>query len=308
MTDEKLYGLCKKYGENALYFRRKFIGLLPEVFKRKLYEKKGFGSIFEFAAKLCGVSEEQVRRVLNLEKKFEEMPVLKEMLVNGKVSTGKLARVASIATPDNAEVLAMQVKVLSQKALEVLVRDEKSAGGGLGAHVVPDSADGLQTPIFDDKSVRAHIKEPQLDDDVKQQLFDLQEKGIDINNLLREMLEKRKAGISAEKNAVGEEENGKAALRAEERKNRGNKGESESAATKSSSRYISVKVRKILREEHGDKCSINGCRRPARQIHHTQRFALAGVHDPRYMAPLCEEHHKIAHAIDVTTRGKWRSG
>jgi hypothetical protein len=60
VSDEKLYALCKKYGENALYYRRKFIGLLPEVYKRKLYEKKKCGSIFEFAAKLCGVSEEHV--------------------------------------------------------------------------------------------------------------------------------------------------------------------------------------------------------------------------------------------------------
>ena len=293
MTDEKLYGLCKKYGENALYYRRKFIGLLPEVQRRRLYEKKGFGSIFEFAAKLCGVSEEQVRRVLNLEKKFVGMPVLKEMLVSGAVSTNKLARLASIATPENAEVLAMQAKVLPQKALETLVKDEKTAW------VVNGEANGFQTPLFDDKSVRAHIKEPRLDGDVKQQLNDLQEKGIDINFLIREMLEKREAGISAEKNALGEEERAKADELLMATAGGGSKGPS---------RYVSVKVRKILRQEYGDKCSINGCRRPARQIHHTQRFALAGLHDPRYMALMCEEHHKIAHSIDATTRKNWKSG
>lgn len=98
LADENLYNLCKVYGGKALMWRQRFIGLLPEVFKRRLYEKKGFGSIFEFAKKLAGLSEEQVRRVLNLEKKFEKLPELKSLLVNGEVSVNKLARVASIAS------------------------------------------------------------------------------------------------------------------------------------------------------------------------------------------------------------------
>jgi hypothetical protein len=89
---------------------RKFIGLLPEVYKRKLFEKKGFSSIFEFAAKLCGLSQEQVRLTLNLERRFEEMPTLKSMLENGEASINKLARIVSIATPENERELAANVK------------------------------------------------------------------------------------------------------------------------------------------------------------------------------------------------------
>ena len=101
MTDEKLYELVKLYGRNALVWRQKFMGLLPEVEKRRLYESKGFGSIFEFAYKLAGLSEQQVRTALNLEKRFESLPALKALLVEGKVSVSKLVRVASIATATN---------------------------------------------------------------------------------------------------------------------------------------------------------------------------------------------------------------
>jgi hypothetical protein len=125
------------------------------------------------------------------------------------------------------------------------------------------------------------------------------EMGIDINDMLRKMLEARKAGISSEKIAVAEEEIAKAETREE---CGGNNEE-----LKPQSRYISVKVRKILKQEYGDKCSIPYCNKPAKQIHHTQRYALAGVHDPRYMAPMCENHHKIAHSIDLKTREKWKS-
>jgi len=61
-------------------------------------------------------------------------------------------------------------------------------------------------------------------------------------------------------------------------------------AKPASSRYISVTVRKILHEEYGDRCSIRGCGKPSSQIHHAQRFALAGRHDPRYMAPPAWSH------------------
>jgi hypothetical protein len=44
MSDENLYNLCILYGEKARMWRQKFIGLLPEVYKRRLFEKKGFAT------------------------------------------------------------------------------------------------------------------------------------------------------------------------------------------------------------------------------------------------------------------------
>ena len=142
-TDKELYTLCKKYGENALHWRRKFIGLLPEVNRRRLYEKKGFGSVFEFAKKLCGLSEEQVRRVLNLEKKFNDKPGLHQALISGEVSINKLARIASVATPENEALWMEKAMQLLKSALETLVKDVKneSANGlfktNIEAKVVP---------------------------------------------------------------------------------------------------------------------------------------------------------------------------
>ena len=57
MTDEELYEKAVMYGRNALLWRQRFMGLLPEVQRRGLYAKKGFGSVFEFAFKLAGLSE-----------------------------------------------------------------------------------------------------------------------------------------------------------------------------------------------------------------------------------------------------------
>ncbi|MFA4815245.1 MAG: hypothetical protein WC924_04425 [Candidatus Gracilibacteria bacterium] len=257
MTDEELYEKALMYGRNALLWRQKFMGLLPEVQRRRLYEKKGFGSIFEFAFKLAGLSEEQVRRVLNLEKRFSNRPVLKKLLTEGEVSMYKLARVASIVTSQNEEALAQAVQALPQSAIETLVRDEN----------------GLNGPQIELKSVRAHTLE--LNNELTQRLLELQGKGIDVNEVLTELLDRREQEIEEEKLAIA------------------------SDLKETHSRYIPVKTKVVMHKEYGTKCSIRTCYKPAEHLHHTQIFALSHVHDPHYLAPLCKEHHVIAHAINV---------
>ena len=187
--------------------------------------------------------------------------------MNGDASVNKLARVASIATSENEEILAEQVKLLSKSALETLVRDEKLACHG-------ENQNGLQKALFNPKSVPGHRLNFEIDDEIIQELNELNSKNINVNELLRTMLQQRKAEISQSQGRVP-------------------------AKTKSTtSRYIPVKIKKILKQEHGNKCSIRTCQKPSGQIHHSQRFALAHTHDPKFMAPLCKEHHQIAHTID----------
>jgi len=275
LTDNELYQRCQQYGKNALHWRRKFIGLLPEVNRRRLYEKKGFASIFEFAKKLCGLSEEQVRRVLNLEERFKDKPALHKTLINGEVSVNKLARVASIATPENEAFWVEKVKQLPKSALEVFLKDTKN-----------EFQDGLSETKTKEKSVPGHrLQALYLEPDIFEELLKLQQRGIDVNALLRAFLEKRELEIAQEKEKLLAE-----------------------ASQRAGSRYVPVKVRRHLEKEYGRKCSIDGCVKSAVVIHHTQRFAMAQNHNPKYLAPLCREHHAIAHAIDVKVQAKRSSG
>lgn len=78
MTKKELLKLAKKYGSNALLWRRKFIGLLPEIHKTKAYLDDNCSSIFEFAKKVGGLSERQIRETLNLGEKLKNLPALFE--------------------------------------------------------------------------------------------------------------------------------------------------------------------------------------------------------------------------------------
>ncbi|MFA6918144.1 MAG: hypothetical protein WC285_04945, partial [Candidatus Gracilibacteria bacterium] len=312
LSDEKLYQLCQIYGERTRFWRQKFTGLIPEVFRRRLYEKKGFSSIFEFAKKLAGLSEEQVRLVLNLERRFEETPTLKSLLVEGKVSINKLARIVSISKPENEKFLATQVQILSKSAVETLVRDEKfwiksgdensekneEKNGASGADV--ECQNGSQKSFFESKSLPgqdlaagigmgwhggamtggAGSETLHLSSEVQRKLLELQQKGIEINNLLLEFLQKREQEIAERKETVSRE-----ILKRE--------------GKKPPTSHIPVAAKRILHEEFGKKCSVKNCKNPSTQIHHIQRFFASQSPDPRYLTPLCKEHHELAHSADL---------
>ena len=127
IPDKDLLALCNKYGRDAILWRKKFIGLLPEVNRRRLYEKENFQSIYHFAAVSAGVSKDQVDRVLGLYKTFEDKPDLKKVLVDGTASISKLSRITKIATSKNQAYLAVQAQTNSRKVLETIAKDEIEA-------------------------------------------------------------------------------------------------------------------------------------------------------------------------------------
>ncbi len=128
MSDSQLYQLCKKYGLAARVWRRRFAGLLPEVLRRRLYKKRGYTSIHEFAGKMAGMSKEAVDKVLRLAIKLEDKPILKEQLTSGEQGWSKLERVAYIATPETDKYWAERVETMPKLALETFVHELRIAG------------------------------------------------------------------------------------------------------------------------------------------------------------------------------------
>ncbi len=281
LSDEQLYLLCKRFGRKALLARRKFIGLLPEIFRRKIYLKKHFTSIYEFAAKLGGVSKEQVDTVLHLDRKFEKLPTLKNALNEGEVSMNKLARVVFIANDENEKEIYEKTKVLPSRALEVFVKDIKNEN---------EKQNGGSKPLFDQN---LHVQELKLDEDVKQELTEMQEKGIDINEFLRNILKKRREEIEKEKARITAQQN------THDQTSTGVSNSPNNKPLSKPSRYIPIQIQRLLHKEHGTLCSVPHCQKPATIIHHTLPFSISHSHDPHFLAPLCENHHKIAHLNNI---------
>jgi len=286
LSDHQLLTLCTQYGSQAKLWRQKFLGLLPEVDKRKLYLQAGCFSVFEFAAKVGGVSREQVLLTLRLDKRFDTVTELKQALTSGEVSVHKLARVASIATPDNQGFWLQKSKILSQGALEVLVKDSKS----------------MRTHASNSNKIEKveQFNELGLSPDIRERLINLRNRGLDLNQLLETFLNQREEKIQQEKLKISEELNTSSI-----KKHTGialQKHHKLSKISKSQpSRYIPTKVKQLLKQDYGDKCAQETCTNKAANIHHTRRFGLDPSHNPFFLAPLCRQHHEIAHSLDIKT-------
>ena len=288
LSDKDLLNLCKQYGRNTLVWRQKFVALLPEVEKRKLYVKLGYGSTIEFAARLAGISKDQTLRVIQLEKKFKSTPELKKLLVSGEVSVNKLARVASVVNEENQDFWASKSQLLSQHALETLVRDTK---------VVRAHSQESNKTVHSIQQV-PQSKQLQLSSKMHERLLALQNKGMNLEELMEEFLNQREKRIQEEKERLAQE------LREKVVKQIPNIQPTGQTAPRS--RYIPVGVKKVLKQEYGDKCAHEYCTNKSTTIHHKRRFATDPSHNPLYLLPMCKQHHEITHAIDVRVQEQRR--
>ncbi len=301
MTDPELYALCKKWGAEALEARRKFVGLLPEVKSRRLYERRGYSSIYHFAAVLGGVSELLVNDVLRLEKRFEAMPKLHTALVTGEIGLSKLARIASVAEVRNEGEICEKIRTLSRRAVDVLVKEmnEKAQSEKLvmnseilWGEEAQENGDGLSERESKAKTLAGQNHDFEilnaLSPEVKMKLKELIDKEIDVNLIILDAMGTREAEIARQKIEIVE---------AQKAKHKVKSGATVVGSKPSAeSRYIPVKIRKVLKLEFGSKCAYEECQNRSEHIHHEKPFAYYAEHDPRAMKPLCRGHHELEHA------------
>ena len=125
-----------------------------------------------------------------------------------------------------------------------------------------------------------------LDEDIAKELLEMQSKNIDVNGLLREFLKERKEKLEKEKREFADKQTQERDARA--------------IIGFPAKRHVPAYVRRIIYDEFGDKCSVDGCMKRAENLHHEKGFAKDQCHDPRYLKPLCRGHHELEHAEQLT--------
>ncbi|MBU1953612.1 hypothetical protein KKH03_01410 [Patescibacteria group bacterium] len=121
LTDKELYNLCRQCGANIRTFNKEFAGYLPEVEKRKLHKKYGCHTLYEFAAKLAGMSQDTVDDIMNVHKKLEDKPALQSLIVTQGWSKVKV--VATIARPETEKFWAEKVREMAKGTLKTFVKE-----------------------------------------------------------------------------------------------------------------------------------------------------------------------------------------
>jgi len=248
----------------------KLLAMLPEICAEKVYEKEGYSNIYDYAARVAGLSSGVVLKALKLEKKLQNMPHLRKAIETQGVN--KVGIVVGLATEENEKELAGKVKNMSKPALQEYSKELRGKF-----------------------SVSWQVE---LDEEMMFMLLKLKKKyGKNLSNkeCLRKLLEDVDEGSEQEnmtKNRKGDLEKIHNFQPANPKIPGGfsqEKAEQNLQPKKTETRYVPVRKKRNL----GQKCNHPGCYRPAEIIHHTDRFSE--THNHEKLKPLCKQHHEFAH-------------
>ncbi len=279
LSDSELYELCKMYGGQSRAWMRKFEGLLPEVCRRRLYKRRGFAGIYEFAGKLAGMSHEKVDKILRIASRLEDKPELKNLLESGEVGWSKIEKVTWVATPESDKKWAESVKELDSRSLDILVQNNRGKLADVGkVEPVKEAFEYLSFPVS--KETRFMLLEAQQKLSGKEKLS--------LNETLYKILKGAQVVYRVRAMELCPDCVEKRAREKEE-----------------VSRHIPQEVQDVVRARQKNRCIYTGCNKPGEIFHHTRRFALIQSHDPAYIVWVCKTHERLAHSGLIENEG-WK--
>jgi len=248
------------YGKNAKEWMRKCVLLLPEINRLRIWEKKGFKNIYEYARILAGMSTNAVNDALRILKKVEDKPELKWVI--NKKGINAVRPIVSIATQETANFWAEKAMEMSKNTLEAYVKEfkkEHTEAKVTESIFCPSPENGHSQNLFSELKM-------ELDPKIVDQLNELKGQG-NWNELIQKLLQAYQAQVEAKKPIP--QENAK--------------------------RYVPAKIEKYVLAKTNNTCAFPGCTKEYKYIHHTERYKLTKTHDPDTLIPLCKPHERLAH-------------
>ncbi len=272
-----IHGEFVKYGRNAREWMRKCEMLLPHIERERIWEKKGFSSIYEYAAKLAGMNQNKVDVALWTMRKVEDKSEILKVVETKGISA--VRPIANMVTFENQSFWAEKAREMSMHTLEVYVKEfRKNKNRSEGEN---KNCNGLFESKSNATSCRAARKVVGMDLEIEvvEELEKLKGKE-DWNSLMKELLEARRTKLEAEKPE---------AVKVVERTAK------EKQKKPYHSRTAPATINKFIIKRTNGQCSFPGCNKPHKLKHHTDRFALNKEHNPDTYFPLCREHERLAH-------------
>ena len=270
LREEILHSEFVLCGKHAKEWIEKCKQMLLEIDELKIWKKKGFESIFHYAAYFAGMSRWAVTDALRLMKKIEDKPALKQ--VAREKGLNAVRPVVTIATQETDGFWAGKVRVMDRESSRVYVREFKKQGLGQSDGLTK-SEDLANSEEGSNRLERGAGPTGQsetltitLDPEVAKQLLKLKGKG-NWNSLIKELLEVRKARLE----------------------------ETKPKPVKTESRHIPAPIEHYVVGKTRGQCGYSDCLEPYEILHHTQRWGLEKIHDPDRIVPLCKAHERIVH-------------
>jgi len=292
------------YGLRAKEWKNKCMMLLPKIERQKIWQKRGFTSIYEYAAKIAGLSRLNVDEALRVLYKAADKPAL--LAIAEQKGINAIKPVVTIATQQSDSFWADKAAQMSKNTLEVYVREIRKGNTSQEGNTWQDWSN-LQIRKFRRKSqsqeklakngspnclqnsTKSTTKQDALQNTPKQRAPHTTTITMELPTEIAAQLQKLKAQGSWAK------------LMQELLGAREEKFERKKPAVKTNhanipnTRYIPAAIKNYIIKKTNGMCAFPGCIKPYNILHHTMRFGLVREHDHDTLHPLCTEHERLAH-------------
>ncbi|MDD3861947.1 MAG: hypothetical protein PHP74_03620 [Candidatus Gracilibacteria bacterium] len=291
----------------------KLLALLPQIYKRKIYEKHGFATIYEYAGKLAGLSHSTVEKSLKLEKKLENKPLLQKAIETRGVH--KVAIIANLATPETEKMFVDKITNMSKPALQQLSKELRGKITGKIQTTWQIEMDEEMMKMFLKlkKNLGKFGSELSNKEAMRRMLKKWEEmsegkepKVVMGKNVKPQTQAKKKQEIPGENKrcpsnlTCHSREGGNlpqfSATNSIDSRLRGNDTATRStrfARFAPASRYIPIAKKRLILAQTNGGCAHPNCQNPAQIFHHQQRFFQTKNHES--IISLCKIHHEFAH-------------
>ena len=119
--DRELHEKFKEYGANALLWKRKCILMLVEIDDARIWEKKGFSCIQEYAGRIAGIGRDTVNDGLRILRKTAQMPNICGVIEKRGINIIK--PIENLLTVENEKEWAEKAAVMGVQTLRTYVQD-----------------------------------------------------------------------------------------------------------------------------------------------------------------------------------------
>jgi len=260
----------------------KLLALLPEINRLRVYAQKGYGNIYEYAARIAGLSPKVVSKALRIQEKLKDLPHLKEKVETQGIN--KVGIVVGLATKENEKDLAEKVENMSKPALQEY---SKEVRGKITVSWQVELDDEMMFMLL---KLKKKLGENLSNKECLRRILLEMDKGFgregDKMKSARTSTQKNDESQSQEKKRLEPDAIARQQPKLQTKETTKIPGEK---VLNRFSRYISV----YRKREVGERCSYAGCPRPADVIHHPDRFSEHHSHEK--LKPLCKQHHEFAH-------------
>lgn len=318
-TVQNLHTQFRFYGKNAREWMRKCVLMLPELDRERVWEKKGYGSLPEYAGRLSGMSKEMVYEGLRVLRAVEGMSeIMKVIEVRG---IGIVRPVLTLLTVENQQFWAEKMRVMSLHTLQMYRRElEQQAVSSthrttLQHHdstvmsvIVSDSPLDKTFRFESEKTINSPQQEAIREIETHHSIYQVRDLEVDsaraektftqdttmttgttitmtLDPEIALAIEKLR-GKDGDWNTLMEEFLELRAQKLEQQK---------PPEKQTPSRYIPAKIERFVIERSRGVCEVGSCKQQYTILHHVQRFASEQVHDPDRIIALCTAHERLVH-------------